>query len=357
MRTTALVIPAWQEAESIGAVLDEVPPEAVNHVIVVVGSPADPTAAVARRRDATALVQKEPGYGAACWTGAQAAMTLGADVIVFLDGDYADPPAELPRVLEPIMADHADLVLGTRDLSNNPHALPGHARLGNRLVLRLLNHAIGSNFRDLPSFKAIRTDALQGLDMREMTYGWTVEMLVKAERAHLRIEEVAVPCRPRLAGRSKVAGSFRGTLGAASKLLACALAYAAWRPRAERGRRPAGSSSTVAARPASAPRGHRRLEAGHAVAVPVEAYFGSPIAVIASARPSTDVSPQEAAPVVARRFRARRSTARLRRAVLQGVGEPLLNRDLGPMIRYLKRAVLRSSTLMRRCSRVAARSN
>jgi glycosyltransferase involved in cell wall biosynthesis len=230
MRTTALVIPAWDEAESIGAVLDEVPPGCVSHVIVVVGSADDPTAAVALARDATTLVQTRPGYGAACWTGAQAAQALGADIVAFLDGDYADPPAALPRVLEPILAGRADLVLGARDLRQHPDALPAHARLGNKLVLWLLRHVVGSDYSDLPSFKAIRTDALLALDMREMTYGWTVEMLVKAARAELRIEEVSVAYRPRLGGRSKVAGSLRGTLGAASKLLGCALAYAAWRP-------------------------------------------------------------------------------------------------------------------------------
>ena len=118
--------------------------------------------------------------------------------------------------------------------------MPAHARMGNRLVLWLLNHAVGSDFRDLPSFKAIRTDALHTLDMREMTYGWTLEMLVKSARAHLRIEQVAVAYRPRLAGRSKVAGSVRGTLGAASKLLSCALAYAAWRPRPDQQWSPVG---------------------------------------------------------------------------------------------------------------------
>jgi glycosyltransferase involved in cell wall biosynthesis len=231
MPTTALVIPAWNEAESIGAVLDEIPPEWANHVLVVVGGPTDPTAAVARARDATALVQTRPGYGAACSTGAQAALALGAEIVAFLDGDYADPPADLPRVLAPILRARADLVLGTRDLSHHPHALPTHARVGNKVVLWLMRRVVGCKYSDLPSFKAIRADALQALDMHEMTYGWTVEMLVKAARAELRVEEVEVEYRPRLGGRSKVAGSVRGALGAAIKLVGCALAYAAWRPR------------------------------------------------------------------------------------------------------------------------------
>jgi glycosyltransferase involved in cell wall biosynthesis len=230
MRNAALVIPAWNEAESIGAVLDEVPQQCAAHVIVVVGSDSDPTASIARNHGATARVQTRPGYGAACWTGAQAALGHGADIIAFLDGDYSDPPADLPRLLAPILAGRADLVLGARDLRDYPEAMPAHARLGNRVVLWLIKRAIGHAYVDLPSFKAIRADALRALDMHEMTYGWTVEMLVKAARADLRIEEVEVEYRPRLGGRSKVAGTVRGTFGAATKLLGCALAYSAWRP-------------------------------------------------------------------------------------------------------------------------------
>jgi glycosyltransferase involved in cell wall biosynthesis len=234
MRTTALVIPAWNEAESIGAVLDEVPEGCAAPVIVVVGSASDATASIARDHGATTLIQTRPGYGAACWTGAQAALAQGADIITFLDGDYSDPPADLPRILAPILVGRADLVLGVRDLSQHPAAVPAHARLGNRLVRWLMRHTIGHAYADLPSFKAIRADALQALEMQEMTYGWTVELLVKAARADLRSEEVEVEYRPRLGGRSKVAGTVRGTLGAATKLLGCALAYSGWRPRTGR---------------------------------------------------------------------------------------------------------------------------
>ncbi len=230
MTRAVLVIPAWNEPESIGAVLDEVPPGCLTEVIVVVSSPDDPTLPVARAHGATTLVQTLPGYGAACWTGAQSAMAAGAEAIVFLDGDYSDPPAALPRVLEPILAGSADLVLGCRDLRRNPHALPLHARLGNELVRQLLRLAVGRWFGDLPSFKAIRADALSRMDMQEMTYAWTVELLLKAARAQLRIEETEVAYRPRLAGRSKVSGSLRGSLGAAWKLLGCVVAYASWRP-------------------------------------------------------------------------------------------------------------------------------
>ena len=229
-----LVIPAWNEAETIGAVLDEVPRAAVDQILVVVGGPTDATAAVARSHGARVLVQHAPGYGAACWAGAAIALAEGASVVAFLDGDYADPPADLSRILAPLQDGRADLVLGCRDLRRFPNALPPHARLGNTLVLGLLRVLLGVRFGDLPSFKAIRADALRRLGMREMTYGWTVEMLVKAARAGLRIEEVAIEYRPRLGGESKVAGSVRGSLRAAATLLGCAVVYVSWRPSVNR---------------------------------------------------------------------------------------------------------------------------
>jgi glycosyltransferase involved in cell wall biosynthesis len=230
MAATALVIPAWNEPEAVRAILAELPGDTVSQVIIVVPSADDPTADVARALKADVLVQAQQGYGAACWTGAQAALQGGADIVAFLDGDYSDPPAALPRVLAPLLLGQADLVLGCRDLRSHPSALPLHARLGNFLVRRLIRASVGHAFGDLPSFKAIRADALRQLDMHEMTYGWTVEMLVKAARRRLRIEEVAVEYRPRLGGTSKVAGNVRGSVGAARKLFACALAYANWRP-------------------------------------------------------------------------------------------------------------------------------
>jgi glycosyltransferase involved in cell wall biosynthesis len=221
-----LVIPAWNEAAAIGAVLDEVPRHLVDDVLVVVGGETDPTGAVAHAHGARVLVQRAPGYGAACWTGAEVAFGQGADIIAFVDGDYSDPPADLAAILAPIQQGHADLVLGCRDLGRFPDALPPHARLGNALVRLIVRLLLRRQLRDLPSYKAIRASALRQLDMREMTYGWTVEMLVKAARRRLRIVEIPVTYRPRLAGQSKVGGSLRGSLGAAYTLLGCAVTYA-----------------------------------------------------------------------------------------------------------------------------------
>lgn len=222
----ALIIPAWNEADAIGSVLQEVPTDLFDDVLVVVPSLADPTADVATTRGAHVLVQAQAGYGAACWTGAEHAMATGAEIIAFIDGDYADPPTALPRIVAPIQAGAADLVLGCRDLGAFPDALPRHARLGNALVCWMLRALVQTPFRDLPSCKAIRADSLKQLGMREMTYGWTVEMLVKAARRQLRIQQVDLTYRPRLGGHSKVAGNLGASVRAARNLLACALTYA-----------------------------------------------------------------------------------------------------------------------------------
>jgi hypothetical protein len=137
----------------------------------------------------------------------------------------------LPRVLQPIVQNKADLVLGNRDLRRAPDALPIHARLGNLLVRRLVALLTGRRYGDLPSCKAITSSCFRGLHMQEMTYGWTVEMLVKSARLGLRTEEVWITYRARLGGQSKVAGSVRGSLGAATKLVSCAIAYARWSGR------------------------------------------------------------------------------------------------------------------------------
>lgn len=234
----AVVIPAWDEAESIGAVLAEIPPDLASSIFVICGGGQDATYQIAAAHGARALRQLTSGYGAACWQGAGAAAAEGARIIAFLDGDYSDPPGDLPRIIAPILAGEADLVLGCRDMSVHAGALPLHARLGNRLVAGLLGYLLGRRLHDLPSFKAIRLDRLVQLEMSEMTYGWTTELVAKAVRAGLRIEEVTIQYRPRLGGKSKVSGTVRGTLGAAWKLCTCAIHYARWRPGALRAGRP-----------------------------------------------------------------------------------------------------------------------
>jgi hypothetical protein len=132
-------------------------------------------------------------------------------------------------LLEPISAGEADLVLGCRDLRRFPAALPAHARLGNAMVRLLLRALVRRHYSDLPSFKVITVRVFERLRMREMTYGWTVEMLVKAARTGIRVREVPVSYRPRLGGASKVGGSLSGSMAAGCKLLACAVTYSTGR--------------------------------------------------------------------------------------------------------------------------------
>jgi glycosyltransferase involved in cell wall biosynthesis len=227
--SVALIIPVWNEEAVIGRVLAEVPAGSVDQVIVVDGGSHDQTTAIARAAGATVVTQQRRGYGAACAAGVAAAG--GAELLIFLDGDYSDPPAAIPRVLAPLRAGQADLVLGSRTLGGLERgALPVQAVLGNWLVRALILLLYRRRLTDLPSCKAIRRQTLLGFDMREFTYGWTTEMIVKALRQSCRIVELPVPYRRRGGGRSKVSGTVRGTFGAAYHLTATVLRYARWSP-------------------------------------------------------------------------------------------------------------------------------
>lgn len=212
----ALIIPVWNEAAAIGRVLAEVPAGAVERVLVVDGGSTDGTRAAAEAAGATVLRQRGRGYGAACLTGARAA---DAELLVFLDGDYSDPPAQIGRLLAPLVAGRADLVLGSRERGGMAAgALPLHARLGNRVAVLLLRLLYGVPLTDLPSFKAIRRDDLLALGIRDLHYGWTAEMIARAARARLRIAEVPIDYRVRI-GESKVSGTLKGSVKAGWAIL------------------------------------------------------------------------------------------------------------------------------------------
>jgi glycosyltransferase involved in cell wall biosynthesis len=213
----AVVIPAVDEEEAIGLVVREVR-SAVHEVIVVDNGSRDRTAEVARAAGARVVSEPRRGYGQACLAGIAAAE--GADVIVFLDGDHSDYPAQLTDLVAPILEGRADLVIGSRNLGRRAvGAHPWHAVLGTRLCVGLMNLAAGSRATDLGPFRAITTEALGRLDMRDRNYGWTVEMQIKAARRGLRVVEVPVDYRPRI-GRSKVSGTISGTVKAGTKILA-----------------------------------------------------------------------------------------------------------------------------------------
>ncbi|MDO7875897.1 glycosyltransferase family 2 protein [Hymenobacter sp. ASUV-10] len=218
-----VIIPAYNEAQSIALVLAEIPAGLVQEVVVVDNNSSDDTAARARAAGATVLHEPRPGYGHACLAGmahyfAQPTEQQPA-VIVFLDGDHSDYPAEMPAVLAPILRDEADMVIGSRALGERERgALLPQQRFGNWLATRLLRLRYGGTHTDLGPFRAIRREALQQLGMVDKTYGWTVEMQVKAARQGLRTVEVPVRYRRRI-GVSKVSGTVRGTIGAGYKIL------------------------------------------------------------------------------------------------------------------------------------------
>jgi glycosyltransferase involved in cell wall biosynthesis len=216
---TVVIMPALNEAAVVGDLVRRAPRDAVAEVIVVDNASTDETAA--RARDAGARVVSEPrrGYGAACFAGVTALPT-DADVAVFLDADGSQRPEEIPRVLAPVAAGRADLVLGARALHGRH---PMHATTGTRLVARYVAWRWGLGITDFGPLRAIRVDLLRRLDMRDRAFGWPVEMVVKAAVLGARIAEVPVSHVPRLAGRSKVSGTLVGSLRAGYGFLSAAL--------------------------------------------------------------------------------------------------------------------------------------
>lgn len=225
----AAIIPARDEAASIGGVVHALRrrPE-LHRVIVVDNGSRDRTADHARSAGAEVVSEPVAGYGRACAAGVRAA--AGADVIVLLDGDAADDPADLPRVLAPLVEGRADLVVGSRARGEmEAGAMGAHQRLGNRVALVMLRSLHGLEASDLGPFRAVRRRDLVAMDMREMTYGWSAEMAAKAARAGLRYAEVPVGYRRRI-GVSKVGGTLRGSLGAGWGILAAIVRARRWSP-------------------------------------------------------------------------------------------------------------------------------
>ncbi len=215
----AVVIPTLNEAATIGAVIGEIPREVAVEIIVADGGSRDGTRAAAERAGARAILVDGPGYGRACRMGAEAA-TASADIIAFLDGDGADRADLLPRLVAPIAAGTHDFVLASRtEGEREPGSMLWHQVLAGRLIGAVIQARTGIRYTDMCAFRAIRRQSLATLRMREEGYGWNVEMQVLAALAGLRIAEVPMPYRRRTAGRSKVAGSWTGTLRAGARIL------------------------------------------------------------------------------------------------------------------------------------------
>lgn len=229
--TIDVVIPALNEEESLPLVLGDLASlhekRIVRRVVVADNGSEDATARVAREGGATVVEAPRRGYGSACLAGLDWLRENDPpEIVVFLDADYSDHPDELPRVVAPILAGDADLVIGSRVLGDRqPGALLPQARAGNVVACVLIRLLYGHRFTDLGPFRAIRWDALERIAMEDPDFGWTAEMQVKALRHGLDVTEVPVSYRKRV-GVSKITGTVSGTLRAGHKILWTVLRYA-----------------------------------------------------------------------------------------------------------------------------------
>lgn len=222
-----VIIPAFNEARAIGRVIEDIPVGLVDEVIVVNNASTDETAENALRAGATVVTEHRRGYGYACLKGIDHVRPRRPEIIVFLDGDYSDHPEEMPLLVEPILENRADFVVGSRLRGTRERgALLPHAVAGNRLACFLMRRIWGVRFTDLGPFRAVRFDELEALSMQDKTFGWTIEMQIKAARAGLRCAEVPVSYRRRV-GVSKVTGTVGGTARASTKILWKIARYAA----------------------------------------------------------------------------------------------------------------------------------
>ncbi len=221
----AVVIPTLNEAESIEGVIRELPRPPIDRIVVADGGSIDATVTLASQAGAIIVTPKLPGYGRACWDGASAA--LDCTILVFMDGDGADRGDLVGRLVQPIIDDQQDFVIASRSRGERePGAMSWHQLLAGWLAGRGIGLLYGFRYSDMCAFRAIRRDALERLSMSEMTYGWNIEMQIKAARAGLRILEIPMPYRCRRGGKSKVAGSLRGTIKAGSRIVATFLRMA-----------------------------------------------------------------------------------------------------------------------------------
>lgn len=214
----SIIIPALNEAESIGHVVAEMPWHLIAECIVVDNGSTDATASIAQSAGAR-VIQSQRGYGAACLAGSNAALS-SSTILVYMDGDGSDNIADLPRLIAPIQNNEADFVIGSRIRGNRePGSMLGSQIFAGRLVGILLRLLGKGNYTDMGPFRAIRRTSLEQLQMSELTYGWNLEMQIKAARHHLRIQEIPVDYRNRIGGTSKVSGDLKASLKAGFRIL------------------------------------------------------------------------------------------------------------------------------------------
>ena len=213
-----MIVPALNEAESIGRVVRSMPWTRIDECIVVDNGSTDTTGEVARLAGAR-VVTAPRGYGAACWAGTQAALPT-SDVLVYADGDGADIVERMSVLLDPIARGDADFVIGSRLRgTREPGSMLASQVFAGKLISLLVKVLYGFRYTDMCAFRAIRRDRLEQLDMQERTFGWNLEMQIKAVQHKLRIVEVPVDYRRRLGGVSKVSGDFKASFQAATRIL------------------------------------------------------------------------------------------------------------------------------------------
>ncbi len=216
-----MIIPVFNEEHSVGHVVHDLPKDWIREIVVVNNGSIDATSEVAEEAGASVLDEPVKGYGKACLKGIEYLLEKQQPpgIVVFLDGDYSDHPEELPQLVEPIMNEKFDMVIGSRSKGDKEKgAMEPQAVFGNWLATRLLKILYGYQFSDLGPFRAIKWQKLLDLEMIDQDFGWTVEMQVKAAKNQLRCKEVPVSYRRRI-GVSKVTGTLKGTLMAGYKIL------------------------------------------------------------------------------------------------------------------------------------------
>lgn len=220
-----VIIPAFNEEKSIGKVVSDIPRDLIEHVIVVNNNSNDNTVEVAKSAGAIVLDEPRRGYGWACLKGIEKSRELKTDIVVFMDGDYSDYPEEIVKVIAPILEDNHDMVIGSRVLGKREKgSLTPQQVFGNRLATKLIRLFYGARFTDLGPFRAIKSDALEQLKMADKTYGWTIEMQIKASKEKMKFCEVPVNYRKRI-GVSKVSGTIKGTVLAGIKIIFAIFKY------------------------------------------------------------------------------------------------------------------------------------
>ncbi|GGF82111.1 glycosyltransferase family 2 protein [Wenyingzhuangia marina] len=225
--TIAVIIPAYNEEQSIAHVIHDIPKNIANHIIVVNNNSTDHTQQIAENAGATVLLEKQMGYGYACLKGLDyiAKNNINPDIVVFLDGDYSDYPEEMIDLVKPIITQNYDMVIGARTKSGREkHSMTPQQIFGNWLATRLMKIIFNAKFTDLGPFRAIKYDSLLKLNMQDKTYGWTIEMQLKALKQKINYLEVPVRYKKRI-GVSKVSGTIKGTIFAGIKILSWIFKY------------------------------------------------------------------------------------------------------------------------------------